>query len=79
MKTSNTPPAEEKKIILTWKQWEAAKVEADRMMKLNNGHSFVRILKTRCEFCGRSPSHRGTCSAWFQTFIQKLDTILLNS
>lgn len=67
-----------KEINLTWEQWEAAKIEADRRMKEENGHSFETILKTRSTYCRRSPRAKGKCGAWFQTFIRQLDNILLN-
>lgn len=63
---------------LTFVEWTAAKGLADRRMKAKNGHSFITILKTRCQFCGRSPKAKGNCRAWFQTFLSELDTILLN-
>lgn len=65
-------------IILTFDEWQAAKRLADARMKANNGHSFITILKTRCQFCGRSRRAKGRCGAWFQTFLSHLDTILLN-
>ena len=67
-----------KPIQLTFEEWEKIKIEADRRMKADNGHSFITILKTRCQYCGRSPRAKGTCGAWFQSFIQQLDHILLN-
>ena len=65
-------------ISLTFDEWEQAKRLADQQMKETNGHSFVTILKTRCRFCGRSQNAKGRCGAWFQTFLSRLDTILLN-
>ncbi len=50
--------------------------EADERMKASNGHSFVTILKTRCQYCGRSKNQKGRCKAWFQTFIDNLKTIM---
>ena len=65
-------------ITLTFEQWEKAKRLADERMKKSNGHSFVTILKTRCQFCGRSLRVTTRCGGWFQTFIFQLDTIMLN-
>lgn len=65
-------------ITLTFDEWGLAKLAADARMKQNNGHYFVVTLKTRCQYCGRSPKARGKCGAWFQTFIAHLDTVLLN-
>lgn len=74
---TDQPRTDDGKLTLTWEQWEAAKRLADERTKANNGHSFVTILKTRCQFCGRSPKQKGRCGAWFQTFLSQLDTILL--
>lgn len=65
-------------IVLSPDEWALAKLTADRRTKANNGHSFITILKTRCQFCGRSPRAKGICRAWFQTFLWQLDTVLLN-
>lgn len=65
-------------ISLTAEEWERAKVTADDRMKRDNGHCFVIILKTRCQFCGRSPKATGRCGQWFQTFLWHLDVILFN-
>ena len=65
------------KISLTFGEWEGAKAVADASMKANNGHLFIVTLKTRCQFCGRSPRARGRCRHWFQTFLAHLDTALL--
>lgn len=67
-----------KEIRLSHEEWERAKLTADQRMKANNGHSFVITLKTRCQFCGRSPKAKGRCGAWFQTFLGHLDVILMN-
>jgi hypothetical protein len=50
--------------------------EADRLMKQKDGHSYLTILKTRCQYCGRSPKQKGRCSGWFQTFLDCLHTVL---
>ena len=70
--------AGKKDIALTFDEWGLLKLEADRRMKRNNGHSFVTILKTRCQFCGRSPNAKGRCRGWFQTFLWHLDVLMLN-
>lgn len=53
--------------------------EADKRMKVQNGHSFVTILKTRCQYCGRSPDAKGRCRAWFQTFIDNYKAVLIEN
>jgi len=67
-----------KRIALTFDEWGRVKLLADARMKASNGHSFVTILKTRCQHCGRSRKARGNCRGWFQTFLGHVDTILLN-
>lgn len=57
---------------------ENALLEADKRMKDSNGHSFVQILKIRCQFCGKSPKVKTRCGQWFQTFIYQLKNIYLN-
>jgi hypothetical protein len=53
--------------------WDAVLKEADDRMKQSNGHSYVTILKTRCQRCGRSPRQKGICRFWF---LRTFDTIL---
>lgn len=50
--------------------------EADRRLKVKDGHSYLTILKTRCQYCGRSPKQKGRCAGWFQTFLDQLDSVL---
>jgi hypothetical protein len=57
-------------------EWEAMKAEANRRMKASNGHSYVTLLKTRCQHCGRSPKYAGRCGSWFQTFLDCLDMVV---
>jgi len=63
---------------MSYDEWALAKLTADRRMKASNGHCFVTILKTRCQFCGRSPRAKGNCRYWFQAFMTQLDTVLFN-
>lgn len=53
-------------------QFYAACIKADEKTKGSNGHQFETILKTRCLWCRRSPSAKGMCGAWFQTFLYQL-------
>lgn len=62
--------------ILTSKALDDAYVEADRRMKASNGHSYITILKTRCQYCGRSPWQKGRCGEWFHTFTDQLRHVL---
>lgn len=57
---------------LTFEEYCQAVVSANASMKRNNGHSFIHMLKTRCQWCGRSPRAKGRCGGWFQTFIAHL-------
>lgn len=50
--------------------------EADKRMKASNGHQFITILKTRCQYCGKSPKVKTKCGGWFQTFISELGSVL---
>ena len=50
--------------------------EADTRMKSSDGHSYITLLKTRCQYCGRSPNQRGRCMAWFRTFIDHFKAVL---
>jgi tRNA(Ile2) C34 agmatinyltransferase TiaS len=54
---------------VTYEELQDVNVEADRLMKLSNGHRFFTILKTRCQNCGRSTAAKGRCGGWFQTFL----------
>ena len=57
---------------------EKAIVKADELMKADNGHNFVTILKTRCIYCGKSPKVKTKCPYWFQTYLDKLRFVLFN-
>lgn len=57
---------------ITREEYDDACKRADEKMKVNNGHSFITILKTRCQYCGRSPRAKGKCRGWFMTFINLL-------
>ncbi len=57
---------------------DKALIEADKQMKRNNGHRFVTMLKTRCQYCGKSPRQKGNCSYWFESFITGLKEVYLN-
>ena len=70
-------PADER-IVLSFDEWALAKMTASRRMKASNGHYFITVMKTRCQFCGRSPRAKGKCGAWFETFMAQLDIVLFN-
>lgn len=55
-------------------EWDRLCSEADQEMKASNGHQFCKILKTRCDRCGRSPKQKGQCPGWVNTFVDKLYT-----
>jgi hypothetical protein len=61
---------------MSYKELRECYEEADRRMKANNGHSFLTVLKTRCQYCNRSPSVKTRCGGWFQTFLDCLSTVL---
>jgi len=68
----------ENKMCFTYEEFHEALKIADEIMKRNNGHTFETILKTRCVYCRKSPKVKTRCGAWFQTFINKLEYVLLN-
>lgn len=51
--------------------------EADDLMKQSNGHYFITILKTRCQYCGKSPKVKTRCGKWFQTFTIRLKEVFI--
>lgn len=57
-------------------EWQKILLEADKRMKETEGHSYMTILKTRCQYCRRSPNQKGKCSAWFSTFIDHLTDLV---
>lgn len=61
---------------MNYKELRECYEEADKRMKRNDGHSYVQILKVRCQHCNRSPSQKGKCAGWFQTFLDHLSTVL---
>lgn len=48
------------------------------MKKASKGHLFDKNLKERCVFCGKSRRARTECEYWFMTFIDRVQTILIN-
>lgn len=68
----------EEEFTFTFSEWNEALKKADELMKASNGHSFMTILKTRCQNCGRSPKQSGVCRNWQITLIDKLLFVLMN-
>lgn len=62
----------------TIEDFKQSQIEADRLMKEHNGHYYFIMLKTRCQFCGKSPKDKRKCGQWFQTFITRQEEYLLN-
>jgi hypothetical protein len=62
----------------TLDEWKRATLRADALMKQNNGHSFMTILKTRCQYCGRSRNARGKCPAWASVLVSNILFVLMN-
>lgn len=65
-------------VTFTLEEWDRIVKRADVLMKQSNGHSFVISLKTRCQYCGRSPRARGKCPAWPTTFAARILFVLMN-
>lgn len=51
---------------------------ANEMRKASRGHLFTKSLKERCIFCGEDRKTRTDCASWFQTFLDRMQTILIN-
>lgn len=58
--------------MIDHREYQAACDRADKILKQDNGHSFVISLKTRCQYCRRSPRAKGRCRYWFQHFLNLL-------
>ena len=61
---------------MTFVQLQECYEEADRRMKSANGHSFITILKTRCQYCNRRPGIKTRCGGWFQSFLAHLANVM---
>lgn len=48
------------------------------MKKESKGHLFSLNLKERCVFCGDGRKTKKDCDYWFLTFIDRVQTILIN-
>lgn len=51
---------------------------AMEMKKHSKGHLFSKTLKNRCVFCGVTMKARTTCDYWFMTFMDRVQTIIIN-
>jgi len=58
-------------------QWGEVLKKADILTKQNSGHSFIKILKTKCKYCGRTEKQKGSYSQWHLTFFDKILEVLL--
>lgn len=74
----NEKGEKETQYTFTLSEWDKASKLADERMKMNNGHSFQTILKTRCIYCGKSPHVKTKCRGWFMTLHNNLLHILMN-
>jgi hypothetical protein len=70
---------EMKKYSFTLEEWDRAIKLADEHMKESNGHYFVHILKTRCQYCGKSEKVKTRCGGWFNTYMNRLIEVFLNN
>lgn len=48
------------------------------MKKFSKGHLFSKNLKDRCVFCGSSMKTKKECIYWFLTFMDRVQTVLIN-
>lgn len=48
------------------------------MKKESKGHLFQKQMKELCVFCGASRKSKNQCEFWFMTFLDRMQTILVN-
>jgi hypothetical protein len=48
------------------------------MKRYTKGHLFSKNLKDKCVFCGSSMKTKKQCDYWFITFLDRLQTVLIN-
>lgn len=48
------------------------------MKKFSKGHLFSKNLKDKCVFCGSSPKTKKECAYWFLTFLDRMQTVIIN-
>lgn len=48
------------------------------MERASKGHLFSKNLKERCVFCGETRKTRKKCDYWFLTWMDRVQTILIN-
>lgn len=51
---------------------------AQEMEKESRGHLFSHHMKERCVFCGKGRRTKIHCDYWFLTFMDRVQTILIN-
>lgn len=51
---------------------------AIEMKKISKGHLYSKQLKDRCVFCGQTMKTKKECEYWFMTFLDRLQTVLVN-
>lgn len=62
----------------TLMQLQKAFSVALEMKKESRGHLFKSHLKERCVFCGADRKTKNDCDYWFLTYIDRVQTILIN-
>jgi len=48
------------------------------MRKFSKGHLFSKTMKDKCVFCGSTMKTKKQCSYWFMTFLDRVQTVLIN-
>lgn len=48
------------------------------MKQFTKGHLISENLKGRCVFCGKTKKTKNECEFWFLTFMDRVQTILIN-
>lgn len=48
------------------------------MKKFTKGHLLSEATKSKCVFCGKTKRTKDDCEFWFMTFLDRVQTILIN-
>lgn len=59
--------------IITNQEYHEILKDVDKQVKTTNGHCYIKILKTRCQYCNRSPKQKGKCPAWLDHFFMLVE------
>lgn len=63
--------------MITNKEYQKILKNVDKQVKATNGHCYIKILKTKCQYCGRTPKQKGRCPAWLDHFFMLVEVELI--